>query len=204
MPTVALLPLALFCLVASITPGPNNVLLMRSGASFGVRGSTGHMLGIQLGCLALLLLCWMGVGTLLLALPTAFLVMRWACFLYLLWLALVILGEARGVAAAGNGNGAFLPRPMRWYEASAFQLVNPKAWMMAVTMASAFYGSNAPGAPEIAVAAATWVAIGTPSMLVWTLWGATIERVLRRPRERQVYALLMAAAVAATALWMLR
>lgn len=203
MPTVALFPLALFCLVGSVTPGPNNLLLMRSGASFGLRRSSAHMAGIQLGCIALLLLCWLSVGTVLMALPGVFLLMHWACFLYLAWLAVMILREGWQAASAPQGTTALLPRPMRWYEATLFQLVNPKAWLMAVTMASAFYAS-APGPREIAVAAAVWLAIGIPNMLVWTAWGAAIDRVLRRPLERRVYAVLMSAAVAATALWMLR
>ena len=207
---VALLPLALFIFVASVTPGPNNLLLMRSGAHFGIRRSTGHILGIQLGCMLLLVLCWLGVGAMLLALPGVFQLLRWACFAYLLWLAASILADARAKAAPRDAPAAPARkagpagRPMHWYEASMFQLINPKAWMMAITMASAFYGAQAPQAVDIALAALAWVAIGTPSMLAWTVWGASIDRVLRRPRERQVYAWGMAAAVAATAVWMLR
>jgi threonine/homoserine/homoserine lactone efflux protein len=93
---------------------------------------------------------------------------------------------------------------MHWYEATAFQLINPKAWMMAITLASAFYGSSVPGMADIAVAAVAMVSVGTPSMLAWTIWGASIHQVLRRPRERQLYAWVMSLAVAATALWMLR
>lgn len=196
-------PLLLFALVASITPGPNNLLLMRSGATFGIRRSTGHMLGIQIGCVMLLVLCYLGTGAMLLAVPGAFAVLHWACFAYLLYLAVIIFMEGqRGVNSTRPA--ATSSRPMHWYEASAFQLINPKAWMMAITMASAFYGSNAPGAADIAVAAIAWFCIGTPSMLVWTLWGASIDGVLRRPRERQVYAWVMSLAVAATAIWMVR
>ena len=204
--TITLAPLALFCVVASITPGPNNLLLMRSGAAFGVRRSTAHMLGIQVGCMGLLVLAWLGIGAMLLALPGAFTVLRWACFAYLLWLALMIFLDGRpkpaasGTVRAAQQSG----RPMRWYEATAFQIINPKAWMMAITMASAFYGSSAPRSADIALAAIAWVGIGTPSMLIWTLWGASIDRVLRRPRERQVYAWAMSLAVAITAVWMLR
>jgi threonine/homoserine/homoserine lactone efflux protein len=195
-------PLLLFVLVASITPGPNNLLLMRSGANFGVRRSAGHLFGIQLGCLSLLVLCYLGTGAMLLAIPAAFKVLHWACFAYLLYLAAMIFLEgnrdAREQAPAASG------RPMHWYEASAFQLINPKAWMMAITVASAFYGSNAPGAADITVAAASWLAVGGPSMLVWIVWGASIDRVLKRRRERQIYAWVMSLAVAATAIWMVR
>jgi threonine/homoserine/homoserine lactone efflux protein len=203
--SITLAPLATFCLLASVTPGPNNLLLLRSGAVFGLRRTAGHMAGIQLGCLGLLVLCHLGIGAMLLALPGAFTVLRWGCFAYLLWLAAAILLESRAPArSAATGPAGAVARPMRWHEACAFQLINPKAWMMATTMASAFYGSSAPAAGDIAVAALAWVTIGTPSMLVWTLWGASIDRVLGRPRERQAYACAMSLAVAATAVWMLR
>jgi threonine/homoserine/homoserine lactone efflux protein len=196
-------PLLMFIFVASITPGPNNLLLMRSGASFGIRRSTGHILGIQLGCIGLLVLCYLGIGTMLTAVPAAFSLLRWACCAYLLWLATMIFLDGRASSPRG-GARATAGRPMRWHEATLFQLINPKAWMMAITMVSAFYGSNAPGSTEIAVAGLFWMVVGTPSMLVWTLWGASIDRVLRRPRERMIYAWAMSLAVAVTAIWMLR
>ena len=106
-------PLALFALVASITPGPNNFLLMRSGARFGVRGSTAPMLGIQGGMVGLLLLSHLGVGALLLAWPFAMTVLRWACFVYLLWLASVILRDAHSeTRAADRRNAVETARPM--------------------------------------------------------------------------------------------
>lgn len=203
--SITLGPLLLFCLVSSITPGPNNLLLMRSGAAFGIRRSASHMLGIQLGCLGLLLLCYLGIGAVLVALPAAFEVLHWACFAYLLWLAWAILRDGRASAtttgAAATRAGG---RPMHWYESSLFQLINPKAWMMAITITSAFYGASVPRSADVAVAALAWVAVGTPSMLVWTIWGASIDKVLRRPRERLVYACTMSLAVAVTAVWMLR
>lgn len=203
---ITLGPLATFCLVASITPGPNNLLLMRSGAAFGVRRSTSHVLGIHAGFIVLLLACHLGIGALLLALPGVFTVLHWACFAYLLWLAVVIFREGRGAATAQAAAApvALAGRPMRWYESALFQLVNPKAWMMAVTMASAFYGASAPRMVDIVVAAVAWLAIGTPSMLAWTAWGASIDRLLSRPRERLAYAWAMSLTVGATALWMLQ
>ncbi|MET0279871.1 MAG: LysE family translocator [Steroidobacteraceae bacterium] len=203
-------PLALFAFVASITPGPNNLLLMRSGARFGVRRSVPHMAGIQVGFQGLLVLSYLGVGALLLALPGGFTVLRWACFGYLLYLAVVILRDARPAAAVPVGTAAAdLPvtptaKPMRFIEGVLFQLINAKAWMMTVTVASAFYGSAQPTLPDMGVAAATCLAIGAPCMLVWNIWGAAIEHVLKRPAARRAFNYLMAILVAATAFWMLR
>lgn len=205
-------PLALFAFVASITPGPNNLLLMRSGASFGIRRSLWHLFGVQVGFLGLLFLVHLGVGAVLLALPGAFSVLRWACAAYLLWLAVMILRDVEQRVETESGAtppekakpAGASPRPMNWLEAVLFQLINPKAWMMAITVASAFYGSSAPALPDLAVAALVCFVIGGTCMLVWTIWGASIDQVLKRRQARRVYAWTMSLAVAATAAWMLR
>jgi len=205
MPSLSLTigPLALFAFVASITPGPNNLLLMRSGASFGVRRSLKHLFGVQAGFVALVLLSHIGAAALLLAMPSAFGVLRWACAAYLIWLAWLILRDARPRAPNAT-TPASASRPMRFVEGLVFQLINPKAWMMAVTVASAFYGGMAPSHFDLATAIVICIAIGGPSMLVWTLWGASIDRVLHQPRARQLFSYAMALVVAGTAVWMLR
>jgi threonine/homoserine/homoserine lactone efflux protein len=195
-------PLALFALVASITPGPNNLLLMRSGAQFGVNRTLWHALGVQIGFVGLIVLSWLGVGALLLALPLAFTVLRWLCFAYLLWLAWMVLrdGRAQGPVPATGSQG----RPMRCVEAILFQLINPKAWMMSVTAVSAFYGGAAPGAADIGAAIMICVPIGATSMMIWTAWGAAFHRLLAKPRARQLFSYAMAALVVISAVWMLR
>jgi threonine/homoserine/homoserine lactone efflux protein len=194
-------PLALFAFVASITPGPNNLLLMRSGASFGIRRSLSHLLGVELGFIGLVLLGHLGIGALLLALPGAFTVLRWACSAYLLWLAWLILRDSRPRPAGAVSTSG---RPLRLSEGLMFQLINPKAWMMAITVASAFYGSVTPTAADLAVAIAISILIGTPCMLIWTIWGASIDHVLKQPRARALFGYIMAVLVAGTAFWMLR
>jgi threonine/homoserine/homoserine lactone efflux protein len=203
---LAIGPLALFSLVGAITPGPNNLMLMRSGATFGIRRSLWHALGVQIGFIGLMLLSWLGVGALLLAIPTAFTVLRWLCFAYLIWLAWVVLqdGRARDPARAAAMPGRPIQsRPMSCAEAILFQLINPKAWMMAVTVVSAFYGGVAPRAVDVAAATMICVAIGTVCMTIWTAWGATLHHLLEQPRSRQLFSYSMAALVLATAVWML-
>ncbi len=201
---VTLGPLALFALVASVTPGPNNLLLMRSGARFGVRRSSSHMLGIQAGMVMLIVLSHLGVGALLLALPSAMTVLHWACFAYLLWLALVILRDARRESGARHVPAAESAHPMTVLQALSFQLINPKAWIMSVTVVSAFYGDKAPGWLDLAVVMLVSTVIGSNSMLIWTIWGAAIDRLLTRPRARQAFGYCMALLVLVTAFWMLR
>jgi threonine/homoserine/homoserine lactone efflux protein len=197
-------PLALFAFVASITPGPNNLLLMRSGARFGVRRSVSHMLGIQAGMVLLIVMSHLGVGALLLAVPAAMTLLHWACFAYLLWLALVILRDARRESGTADVPTGAFARPMTLLQALSFQLINPKAWMMAVTAVSAFYGGAPPTWLDLAAATLVCTLIGSNSMLVWTIWGAAIDRLLTQPRARRMFGYCMAALVFATAIWMLR
>lgn len=204
MANLSLGPLALFTFVASITPGPNNLLLMRSGARFGVRRSVPHLVGIQLGFQGVLLLSWLGAGTVLLAAPPAFTALRWACFAYLVWLAGVILREVAPRPAAVAAASAEVARPMRWIEATGFQLINAKAWMMCITAASAFRGTRPPTPLDMATTSLVCLAIGVPCMLVWNAWGAVIEPVLRRASARRIFNCAMALLVLATAVWMLR
>lgn len=198
--TLNLAALSLFAFVSSITPGPNNLLLMRSGARFGLRPTGPHLLGIEAGMASLVLFAWFGVGALLLTLPAAFVVLRWLCFAYLLWLAWCVLRD-RGDAASGSDPRA---KPMSATAAALFQLVNPKAWMMAITGITAFSATGELGAGAMATVIATFIVIGTPCMCAWALWGAAFHRILRKPGSRRLFNVAMATVVALTALSTLR
>ncbi len=192
--------LTLFALVSSITPGPNTMMVMRSGARFGFSPTGPHVFGIEAGFAGLVVLAYLGVGAVLLTLPWAFPVLRWACFAYLLWLAWQVLRDS-GAAADGSSPAA---RPMSAPSAALFQLVNPKAWMMAVTGITAFSTGGEMGATGLGAVILIFVGIGTPCMLAWALWGVAIHRVLRRPAARRTFNVAMAAVVALTAVSMLR
>lgn len=192
--------LTLFAFVSSITPGPNNLLLMRSGARFGFAPTGPHVVGIEAGVAGLVVLAHLGVGALLLALPSSFTVLRWACFAYLAWLAWRVLRDD-GAAAHGPDPDA---RPMGIGAAALFQLVNPKAWMMAITGITAFSTGRDLTAGGVGTVIAIFIATGTPCMLCWALWGAAIHRLLRRPGARRAFNVAMAVIVAGTAVSMLR
>ncbi|MFN3236342.1 MAG: LysE family translocator [Pseudomonadales bacterium] len=123
-----ILPLLIFVLVSTITPGPNNFLLATSGIKFGFQATWRHVFGIHCGIYLLVLLCGLGLGQILAGLPEA----MWALKLfgtgYLIYLAWKILGfDMSKVDIESNG------RPMGFIEAAIFQFSNPKAWMMVTT-----------------------------------------------------------------------
>ena len=120
--------LLVFCFVSSITPGPNNFMLLASGVNFGFRRSLPHLAGVAIGFLWLILAVGFGLGTLLTLFPPLHLGLKIAGGAYLLYLAWKI-ASARTLS---DGKTA-AARPMTFFQAVLFQWVNPKAWVMAVT-----------------------------------------------------------------------
>ncbi len=120
--------LLVYAFVTSITPGPNNFMLLASGVNFGFIRTIPHMLGIGGGFLSLLLAVGFGLGAVLTAFPSLHLALKIAGGAYLLYLAWRI-AMSRSLGKDGDTKA----RPMTFLEAAAFQWVNPKAWVMAVT-----------------------------------------------------------------------
>ena len=107
--SLLLAPLAMFMFVSSITPGPNNLMLLSSGIRFGFNRTVPHMLGITGGMVVLLLIAYAGVGALMLASPGLDKLMTVACCVYLLWLATALLKNdepGQGAAGADASQGA--------------------------------------------------------------------------------------------------
>ena len=154
--------LAAFAFVSSITPGPNNLMLMASGANFGFRRTIPHMLGIAIGFTVMVVLVGVGLSQVFETWPVAHTVLKGAALLYMSWLAWKIATAAPPEAQA-EANG----QPLTFLQAALFQWVNPKAWVMAVSALS-LYGS---GSESIAVIALVFGGINLPSVAVWMLAG---------------------------------
>jgi threonine/homoserine/homoserine lactone efflux protein len=176
---------ALFVMVTSITPGPNNTMLLASGVNFGLKRTVPHMLGISLG-VALLML---GVG---LGLAQAF--ERWSwlytaletlSIVYLLYLAWKIGTSSTVQMREGER------RPMRFYEAAAFQLINPKAWMMVLTAATTIH-LHSSLSMNSALMALIFVVIGLPCIFVWAAFGTSLRGFLANPRWLRIFNVTMA------------
>jgi threonine/homoserine/homoserine lactone efflux protein len=159
------LALLAFAFVSSITPGPNNFMLLASGVNFGFRRSLPHMLGIGAGFVALLLAVGFGLGAVLTAYPQLHLALKIAGGAYLLYLAWRI-AMSRSMSAR-DGDAA---RPMTFLEATAFQWVNPKAWVMAVTAMAIYTSPEAPFLTVILVAAAFGI-VNLPCVSSWAAFG---------------------------------
>ncbi len=167
--------LALFAFVSSITPGPNNLMLMASGANYGFRRTIPHMLGIGLGFTFMVLLVGAGLAQLFELLPATYTVLKAACIAYLVYLAWKI------ATAAQIGDAGKSGQPMTFFQAAAFQWVNPKGWAMALSAISVY----APDQSLLAVALVSLVfgAINLPCVSTWTVLGQQLARWLTEPRR---------------------
>jgi threonine/homoserine/homoserine lactone efflux protein len=182
-----LLPLISFAFVASITPGPNNVMLSASGVMFGLQRTLPHLFGVFAGFALLLVVCATGVGALVVEYPAAALGLKTAGTAYLLYLAWT-LRNAFAPAAAGA-----TARPLRFAEAVAFQFVNPKAWVMGVTAASVFVPEVEPRWLAIGVMCAVFSLINLPCIGTWALLGAALKRRLAQERWRRGFTAVIVA-----------
>ncbi|MEY8840851.1 LysE family translocator [Cribrihabitans sp. XS_ASV171] len=184
-----LLALALFAFVSSITPGPNNLMLMASGANYGFRRTIPHMLGIGAGFTVMILLVGAGLIRVFDAWPVSYTLLRSASVVYLLYLAWKI---ATATPVQGKGTG----RPMSFLQAAAFQWVNPKAWAMALTAISAYTPDRS--MPAILLVALVFGAINLPSVSTWTVLGQQMARLLTHPRRLTAFNWTMAALLVAS------
>ena len=185
-----LLALSAFALVSSITPGPNNLMLMASGANFGFRRTVPHMLGIGIGFGVMIVLVGLGLVRVFDAFPVAHGILTVIGVAYLLWLAWKI---AHAVAPDAARAGA---RPFTFLQAALFQWVNPKAWQMALTAITLY-------APDRSMVAILWVGlvfalINLPSVSTWTVMGQQMGRILSSPARLRAFNWSMATLLVAS------
>jgi threonine/homoserine/homoserine lactone efflux protein len=188
------LALALFATVSSITPGPNNTMMLASGLNFGVWRSLPHLAGITVGFCVLVLACGLGVHVVLARWPVLESLIRYAGAAYLLWLAWK-LANAGPMAQPG----AATSQPMGFWAAAAFQWVNPKAWVMALGAISAFL----PGGADMGSLLSLVLVFGlvnAPCVLCWAAFGSALRSVLRSPRWMRVFNVTLALLLVASLL----
>jgi threonine/homoserine/homoserine lactone efflux protein len=181
-----LVALVVFATATSITPGPNNLMLLSSGVNFGFRRSIPHMLGIGAGFMVLLLAVGAGMGSLLTGIPWLYMAIKIAGGLYLLYLAwrIATSGPIEGEGAAGT-------KPITFLEAAAFQWVNPKAWVMAVTAMGAYTDPANYWVTSVLVTVVFGI-VNLPNVAVWAGLGAALRTWLSDPGRLRLFNVGMA------------
>lgn len=216
-----------FAFVSSITPGPNNLMLLASGANFGLRRSVPHMLGIGVGFTVMIVLVGIGLMGLFDAVPVSYTVLKIVSLAYLVWLACKIAtaappDDAHGASARPAKVEPPAPirqttkqrvraelrfdetrkrssgAPLTFLQAAAFQWVNPKAWTMALTAITLYAPDRSLAA--IALVALIFGAVNLPSVSCWTLLGRQMQRILTSNARLRAFNWTMAALLLAS-LW---
>lgn len=186
-----LFAVSLFAMVTSITPGPNNLMLLASGVNFGFRATLPHMLGISVGFLILVLAVGFGLAEVFSRLPWIYGILKWVGAIYLLYLAWRI---ATSGPPENESSDTRVANPLSFWAAAAFQWVNPKAWVMVVSTFSIYV----PAASEAIVifgVAMVFALTCVPSVGIWTLFGSGLRRFLKVRRNLMLFNYSMAAAL---------
>lgn len=176
---------AVFAFAASITPGPNNLMLLASGVNHGFRRTLPHLFGVCLGFLVMLLAVGAGLASLFQRWPVLHPLLQILGATYLAWLALGLARTRRGPDAAAS------QPPMSLWAAAAFQWVNPKAWMMGVTAFTTYLAE--PDVWGVLALSLLFALINLPCLSCWTLLGSRLRGWLAQGNRQHLFNLGMAA-----------
>lgn len=178
------LAFATFCFVSSVTPGPNNLMLLTSGANFGVKRTLPHWLGIGIGFTGMIIMVGLGLITFFDAYPWIYTGLKILSVVFLIYLAWKIATAAPAKSQGVSGD------PMTFLQAAAFQWANPKAWAMALTAVTVYAPSQSSFA--IVGTAVMFGAINLPSCGVWMFVGQRLKRFLSDPARLRGFNIVMA------------
>ena len=185
-----LLAYVLFCFATAGTPGPNNMMLLASGANFGFRRTVLHILGISCGLGFMVLAMGFGLGGVFRAYPVLHEALRWVGAAYMLWLAWKI-GTSTKISDKDLG------KPMTFLQAAAFQWVNPKAWAMALGAVTT-YAPEGGGWTIVPLLAGTFMLVGAPCSAAWAGVGQGLRPFLDRPAVLRTFNITMAVLLVAS------
>jgi threonine/homoserine/homoserine lactone efflux protein len=181
-----LIAFIVFAIVMFITPGPNNIMVLSSGLTYGFRRSVPHILGITIGFAFMIAAVGIGFGTVFIAYPVLQTVLKYAGAAYLVYLAIAI--AMSGPPKAGE---AHTRKPMTFLGAAMFQWVNVKGWVMVIGTITA-YAAIARFPWNIAIQAGLALCLGAVSCSIWTLFGSALRPVLSSERAVRAFNIVMA------------
>lgn len=185
MTTEMLAALIIFAFVSSITPGPNNIMLMTSGINFGFARTVPHMLGVSIGFTLMIVMIGVGIMQLIEAIPGSQTIITVASGIYLLWMAWKI-ATTKPTPSANTADSDGGSNPFTFMQAALFQWINPKAWTMALTSIAA-YAPKSQGWIGVVSVAAVFGIINLPSTGSWAYMGAKLRRFLSDPRRLKIF-----------------
>ena len=188
----------LFAMVAALTPGPSNLLLTSTGATIGVRRGLPCLCGVAVGTGLLMSLVTLGLGSLVLGSPVIVQALKWCGSGFLLWLSWKI-------ATAGRIEATDPKQFLGFWQAAAFQWVNPKSWLVSVGAIATFFQVGTSGSlVQSLFFGLLFVLAALPSCFVWLAFGAALQRLLHTPRAMRCFHVAMGALLAGAVLLIVR
>lgn len=181
-----LFALLMFAFVSTITPGPNNLMLLASGANFGFQRTLPHMLGIMSGVVVMIVLLGLGAMQVFERVAWSYDLLKILCVLYMLYLASKIARSAPLSESDQTDS-----KPFSFVQAALFQWVNPKAWTMALTAITLY--SPERSVESVLIIALVFGVVNLPSISVWVLAGKQLQVCLADARYLRYFNWTMAA-----------
>ena len=188
--------LAAFYFTMFFTPGPNNAMLTASGMKFGFIKTLPHLMGISLGHILQIGLTCFGLANLFLIYPQVQFYMKILCFVYLLYLGWKMIGSFSSIQKKTG-------RPLRFYEASLFQFINPKAWSIAITVASGFFPTEENIFIGVIFVTITAAIINLPTCSLWALFGSGLRKFVNNEKIKKLIEYMLAVLLVLTGLYIL-
>ena len=179
------LALSAFGIVSSITPGPNNLMLMTSGANFGFNKTLPHWLGVGIGFTVMIILVGLGIMQLFDLFPVSYTILKWVSAAYMLYLAYKIATSSSSIESQKT-----VTKPMTFIQAALFQWVNPKAWTMALTAISIYAPDHS--LPAVLFVAVVFGIVNLPCTAIWIALGQKIQRLLTSIKRMKMFNYFMA------------
>ncbi len=176
-----LLPMFAFAIASTGTPGPNNIMVMASGANFGYWRTIPHMLGIALGFSGMVVALGLGFSQLFAVYPQVHEILKWLGTAYLLFLAWKIGTATKPEDAQAKS------APLTFVQAALFQWVNPKAWMVGIAGLTAFTSNEGNYELQTLIIAGVFLAVSFPLSSFWCSFGTVIGRFLTSPRSLRLF-----------------
>ncbi|WP_282609498.1 LysE family translocator [Pelagibius sp. Alg239-R121] len=176
-----------FAFAMSISPGPGNFLLLTSGVNFGFVRSLPLVLGISAGFLTMVFCVGIGLGQILNKAPIIYTLLKFVCAAYVFWLA-VKIARSRSIGSSASDQMA---QPISFIQAALFQLVNPKAWAVALIV-TVSYTNPDNYLTSLVLMILLFAIVNLPSISVWAISGVALRLVLGEGRRIALFNLAMA------------
>ena len=182
-----------FYFVMYVTPGPNNAMVLTSGLKFGFFRSIPHMIGITIGHVTQLILVCLGLGKIFQIYPEIQSILKILCAIYLIYLGYKIVGSFSKLKDDDS-------RPLKFYEAALFQIVNPKAWTISSMAASSFLPKDGNLFFSIMFIASVALIICPISISPWAAFGSGIKNLVKNNKIKVIIEFFLAFLLLITAI----